>query len=93
LNSIKNNLDQGIKDLRFSPHKKSLLAACDDDGTVIVWDTTKNINESVHVMFHQQHTAPASALAFSPLNITLFASAGMDRKIYFYSVMEKKCDC
>lgn len=81
------NDTQSFKDLQFSPFRKSLLAGCNDEGSVYMWDINAR---ALHASFVRQHQAPVSAIAFSPVNHLLFASAGLDKRIIFYDVIDKK---
>lgn len=69
--------------------KKTLLGSVSDDGGTYLWDT--NTKRLVH-SFDGAHKAPASGLAFSPLNYMLLLSIGLDKKIVCYDVLSKKLD-
>lgn len=75
---------QAIRDIQYSYFKKSYLAAVSDDGGLYLWDTNST---KLLASFSSAHKAPATALAFSPLNNLLLASCGLDKKIICYDVM------
>ncbi|PIK33196.1 hypothetical protein BSL78_29991 [Apostichopus japonicus] len=75
---------QAIRDIQYSYFKKSYLAAVSDDGGLYLWDTNST---KLLASFSGAHKAPATALAFSPLNNLLLASCGLDKKIICYDVM------
>eukprot|EP00164_Ancoracysta_twista_P002699 GFYU01003593.1.p1 GENE.GFYU01003593.1~~GFYU01003593.1.p1 ORF type:complete len:817 (-),score=223.66 GFYU01003593.1:113-2563(-) len=85
--TLSNKDSQAVKCLQYSPFKRNLLAAAEDDGSVRVWDTN---HRSVHTLFNQTHEAPCNAIAFSPVNHLLLSSAGLDKKLLFFDVQEKK---
>lgn len=76
-----------LRALQYSPYKKNVIAAADDGGSVALWDAT---SRSLLHCFSQQHSAPCSGVAFSPVNHLLMCSAGLDRKVFFYDVVENK---
>eukprot|EP00026_Physarum_polycephalum_P003070 Phypoly_transcript_03079.p1 GENE.Phypoly_transcript_03079~~Phypoly_transcript_03079.p1 ORF type:complete len:801 (+),score=173.70 Phypoly_transcript_03079:95-2497(+) len=79
--------ESGVRDLKYSPFMRHILAVCSDDGGVHMWDTH---TRKLHTTFPQQHNAPASAIVFSPANKLLLGSCGLDKKILFYDINEKK---
>jgi len=78
---------QGIKDVTFSALRKNLLASASDDGSVCVWDVN---TRTVFAPFRRAHKAPASGVCFSSVHGLLLCSAGLDKKIAFYDIKEKK---
>ena len=78
---------QGIKCLQYSTLQEHILAACNEGGSVLVWDTTRRATD---VVFTSAHNSPATGLAFSPVNNLLLCSAGLDQRILFYDIKEKK---
>ena len=77
---------QAVRALQYSHFKKSLLASVSDDGSVNLWDTnTKRLLHS----FDGAHKAPATGLAFSPINQLLLMSIGLDKNIICYDVQGK----
>lgn len=78
---------QGVKQVKFSPFKKNLLASAGVDGTVCVWDI--NSRQTI-ANFASAHTSRVNALAFSTSNPALLCSASLDQKINFYDINEKK---
>lgn len=77
----------GMKELEFSRMKKTVLGGCSDDGSVYVWDVNTN---AITANFQRQHQAPASAVSFSTVNHLLLSSAGMDKRILFYDIIDHK---
>lgn len=63
-----------------------MLATISDSGTLSLWDT----KEKKILKTFQDHRAPATGLAFSPLNDMLLCSTGLDKKIIFYDVTGRK---
>lgn len=78
---------QPIRNIQYSFFKKAYLAAVSDDGSLYLWDTNTN---KLLTTFNNAHKAPATALAFSPLNNLLLASCGLDKRILCYDIMSKK---
>lgn len=77
---------QAIRSLGYSYFSRSLLASVSDSGTVCLWDT----KERKMLKKFQDHKAPSTCLAFSPLNDMLLCSCGLDKRIIFYDVTGKK---
>ena len=75
-----------VTSLQYTPKTASNLAAAYDDGTVILWDTTK---ESTFGVF-KNHTGPSTAIAISPLNTMLMVSAGLDKQIVIYDITARR---
>lgn len=74
---------QAVRQLQYSHFRKSLLASASDDGTVALWDASAR---RPLLSFQAQHRAPATALAFSPINEMLLTSVGLDKRIVCYDV-------
>lgn len=74
---------QAIRQLVYSHFKKSLLGSVSEDGAINLWDT--NRRSLIH-SFSDNHKAPATGLAFSPLNEMLLMSVGLDKRIICYDV-------
>lgn len=78
---------QAVREIQFSHFKKSLLGAVSDDGALNLWDSnTKKLSTS----FASDHKGPATGLSFSPMNDMLLCSVGLDKRIVFYDVQQKK---
>eukprot|EP00126_Sphaerothecum_destruens_P000173 Sdes_comp10210_c0_seq1m1830 len=76
-----------IKALEYSPFKKSLLASVDDAGSISLWDA----NQATLVSrFVKEHRGPCTGLAFSPYNQLLLCTIGLDKRILFIDISEKK---
>lgn len=78
---------QGIKCVQYSALQDHVLASCNEAGSVVVWDTTRRV---VDVHFPNAHNSPATGLAFSPVNKLLLCSSGLDQRLLFYDIQEKK---
>lgn len=78
-----NDCQQAIRQLKYSKFKHSLLGSVSDDGCVNMWDTNKRC--LLH-SFSDHHKAPATGLAFSPINEMLVLSVGLDKRIICYDV-------
>lgn len=77
---------QAVRQVQYSHFKKCLLGSVCDDGTVSLWDTNRN---ALSHAFSTAHSAPATGLAFSPINEMLLMSVGLDKKIVCYDVHGK----
>ncbi|ESO84367.1 hypothetical protein LOTGIDRAFT_236321 [Lottia gigantea] len=77
---------QAIKQLQYHFFHKALFAAASDDGAVNLWDA--NTRQLKHA-FKDVHKAPATGLAFSPINEMLLLSVGLDKRIALYDVQGK----
>ena len=69
-----------INSLCFNYFKKHVIASCTENGSVYVWDS---VTMSMKCSFVALHAAPASDIAFSPVNKSLLASVGYDKAIHF----------
>lgn len=78
---------QGIKSVQYSMLEEHVLASCNEAGSVAVWDTSRRV---VDVHFPNAHNSPATGLAFSPVNKLLLCSSGLDQRLLFYDIKEKK---
>eukprot|EP01117_Protostelium_nocturnum_P014993 TRINITY_DN5769_c0_g1_i1.p1 TRINITY_DN5769_c0_g1~~TRINITY_DN5769_c0_g1_i1.p1 ORF type:complete len:674 (-),score=257.52 TRINITY_DN5769_c0_g1_i1:830-2851(-) len=81
---------QGLRSLEFSTFRKSLFVGCSDDGSVYLWDFTSKSNSGLIHKFDKIHRAPANAVAFSPIHQYFLASVGLDKRIIFFDLEEKK---
>ena len=77
---------QDITSLKFSRFKQSLLAGSSNSGTVALWDA----NAVKRTSSFSEHRAPASDLAFSPMNEMLLSSSGLDKRCFCYDVLSGK---
>ena len=80
------NNDCMVTALQYSPRNTTSLAAAYIDGSVILWDTNKDAPSCSF----KTHNAPCTSIAFSPLNIMLMVSAGLDSNINIYDIQAKK---
>ncbi|XP_050413244.1 protein NEDD1 [Patella vulgata] len=78
---------QTIKQIQYHYFRKSLFASASDDGAINLWDAnTRQLKHS----FNDIHKAPATGLAFSPINEMLLMSVGLDKRIALYDVQGKR---
>ena len=77
---------QDVTNLSFSRFKQSLLAGSTNSGTVALWDA----NAVKRTSSFSEHRAPASDLAFSPMNEMLLSSSGLDKRCFCYDVLSGK---
>ncbi|XP_050385518.1 protein NEDD1 [Argentina anserina] len=72
---------QVLRVLDYSRISRHLLVTAGDDGSVHLWDTT---GRSPKISWLKQHSAPTAGISFSPSNDKMFASVGLDKKLYTY---------
>jgi protein NEDD1 len=77
--------DTAFKAIRYAPLKKNQFATCSDSGAVHIWDYTKK----QPIGAFKGHTAPTSAIAYSPTLPTLLISAGLDKKIVLIDTVKQ----
>ena len=80
--------DSPLHVIKFSYFKKNLFAVSGDDGVVSPWDV--NLQGMYHAFDRSKHQEACKGVAFSPTNELLLCSAGLDAKIQFFDVVEKK---
>ncbi|KAK6135887.1 hypothetical protein DH2020_030374 [Rehmannia glutinosa] len=73
--------------LDYSRMSRHLLVTAGDDGSIHLWDTT---NRSPKASWLKQHSAPTSAVSFSPSNDKIIASVGLDMKLYTFDSGSRK---
>ncbi|KAJ4840982.1 Protein nedd1, partial [Turnera subulata] len=78
---LKDPNKQVLRVLDYSRVSRHVLVTAGDDGSVHMWDTT---GRSPKVSWLKQHSAPAAGISFSPSNDKIFASVGLDKKLYTY---------
>ena len=94
LNTLTNQVGAALKgvepypvtSLQYNHGHKGVLAASNEGGSVSFWDCNEN---KLVTQFKQQHSAPCTGLAFSPLNNILMLSAGLDKKCVCYDTKAK----
>lgn len=79
---------QAIRWLQFSHFKYNLIATGGDNGIVTLWDIKEN--QLYHAFDTSSHSDTCTGVIFSPTNELLLCSAGLDSKIQFFDVDEKK---
>ncbi|XP_072511748.1 protein NEDD1 isoform X2 [Notamacropus eugenii] len=77
---------QSVRQLKYSLFKKSLLGSVSDNGMVTLWDAN---SQSPYHNFECSHKAPASGIAFSPVNDLLLVTIGLDKRIILYDTTSK----
>ncbi|GER36701.1 transducin/WD40 repeat-like superfamily protein, partial [Striga asiatica] len=78
---------QVLSALDYSRMSRHLLVTAGDDGSIHLWDTT---GRSPKAYWLKQHSAPTSAVSFSPSNDKIIASVGLDMKLYTFDTGSKK---
>ncbi|GER34948.1 transducin/WD40 repeat-like superfamily protein [Striga asiatica] len=73
--------------LDYSRTSRHLLVTAGDDGSIHLWDTT---GRSPKASWLKQHSAPTSAVSFSPSNDKVIASVGLDMKLYTFDTGSRK---
>ncbi|EQC27042.1 hypothetical protein SDRG_15156 [Saprolegnia diclina VS20] len=78
-----------VQFLQSSPHPfvRDKVGAVYGSGSLRVWDAA---TASVISSFEHLHWAPATSLAFSPVSKNLVATAGLDKRIVFCDIAQKK---
>lgn len=77
-----------VQTLQFSRFSKTLLASAHAFGTVALWNTAQR--QVTHIL-DKGHKGPCMDLAFSPVNEMLLVSAGLDRFVRCFDVMQASC--
>ncbi|KAF0308611.1 Protein NEDD1 [Amphibalanus amphitrite] len=80
------NEPQCVRDLRYSALSSAVVGAAFDTGHVSLWDVNQR---RLLRTFTGGHVAPASGLAFSPVNDILVASVGLDKRLVCYDPKSK----
>ncbi|XP_048446474.1 protein NEDD1 isoform X1 [Pyrus x bretschneideri] len=78
---LKDPNQQVLRVLDYSRISRHLLVTAGDGGSVHLWDTTAR---SPKVSWLKQHSAPTAGISFSPSNDKMFATVGLDKKLYTY---------
>lgn len=76
----------GLTCTKFNNIKQSMIGASCDSGSAIFWD----IHANKEVYKFNEHKAPATGLAFSPVNEVLVMSSGLDKRCVCYDTLTKK---
>ena len=77
-----------VRALKFSPFRRSHVAAAGEEAVVELFDTARS--DAPSLVKFTQHTGTVTGLAFSPVNELLLCSAGLDCRALFYDVQAKK---
>lgn len=80
------NQDVSLTAVKFNNVRHSMIGASTDAGSVAFWDV--NAARELHVF--NEHKAPTTGLAFSPVNEVLVLSAGLDKRCVCYDTMTRK---
>ena len=65
----------------FSSLQRTAMVSSAADGSVYLWDISTSPSQALRDCYGELHTAPASAVAFSPVSASLFASGGYDKRL------------
>ncbi|OQS04657.1 hypothetical protein THRCLA_03129, partial [Thraustotheca clavata] len=78
-----------VQFVQSSPHPfvRNKIGAVYGSGSLRVWDAATT---SIVSSFNHLHWAPATSLAFSPVSKNLVATAGLDKRIVFCDIAQKK---
>ena len=77
-----------LRCLRFSYFKHNYVATGGESGLVAVWDIKEN--QLYHAFEKSSHSDVCTGIIFSPTNDLLLCSAGLDAKIQFFDIKEKR---
>ena len=83
------NTFQGLRDLKISSVKTSLVAAAFNSGSVAVWNYSSKGNPLI-AEFSGVHQSPATSVAMSPVTEILMISGGLDKNVLLYDWPKKK---
>jgi len=78
--------DTSLTSTRFSNIKLSMVGASTDKGTLAFWD----VIAAKEIQKFNEHKAPSTGLAFSPVNEVLVLSSGLDKRCVCYDTLTKK---
>ena len=76
-----NSIRNAITSLSFSNLDRRLLASSNSDGSVCIWDITESSTRALREGYGGLHSAPTSEVSFSPVNPSIFASVGYDKRL------------
>ena len=77
-----------IRTVKFSPFRRSHVAAAGEEAVVELYDTARS--DAPSLVKFSQHSGTVTGLTFSPVNELLLCSAGLDCRALFYDVQAKK---
>jgi len=77
---------QRVTCVKYSPRRTSFLGSACESGTVSFWDC--NVNKNIFNI--NDHLAPCTSFAFSPVNDSLAASCGLDKKLICHDTKSRK---
>mmetsp|Transcript_85657 Transcript_85657/g.239316 ORF Transcript_85657/g.239316 Transcript_85657/m.239316 type:complete len:645 (-) Transcript_85657:174-2108(-) len=86
-NSVADEMEAAVTGVRFSPLRPNVLAACDEGGNIMVWDSDAM---GVLCNFPRAHRGAGRCLSFSNHNQSLLISCGDDAKLIFLDVTSGK---
>lgn len=85
--NFKIQLNANITYLKYSPLLPDTIGICTEDGAVKILDL---VNGEIKNNFSGFHLGEVTCLAFSPVSKIFFGSCGLDGKINFFDINEKK---
>lgn len=80
---------QRVTSLKYSLKRPAFLGSSSESGTVSFWDC----NASKNIFNINEHLAPCTSFAFSPVNDTLAASCGLDKKFICHDTKSRRSVC
>ena len=78
--------ESAITSCKFNNVKHYMIGASADNGCMSLWD----LNSAKELQKYHEHNAPATGMAFSPVNDVLFLSSGLDQRCVCYDTLAKK---
>ena len=78
--------ESALTSTKFNNVKQSMVGACADNGLLAFWD----INTAKELQKFSEHKAPATGMAFSPVNEALVLTAGLDKRCVCYDTGTRK---
>ena len=78
--------EESLTAVKFNHIKQYMVGVAADNGHVAFWDV--NVAKELHKF--SEHKAPATGLAFSPVNEVLVLSSGLDKRCICYDTQMKK---
>eukprot|EP00850_Spirogloea_muscicola_P019865 SM000201S05921 [mRNA] locus=s201:145019:147309:+ [translate_table: standard] len=78
---------QALRAVAFSPHRRHLLGAAGDGGTLRLWDAS---TRKLQLSWLALHAAPATAMCFSPVDPKVVMTVGLDKRLHIIDLGAKE---